>query len=72
MQAREWNQVSGNFTQIRVKLTWEAERASHSSHGCRNEMVQVAECWLSKLECTETNVVESLVVQDDALIGVLN
>ncbi len=35
-------------------------------------MVQVAESWLSKLQCAEADVIEGLVVEDDCLVGVFD
>ena len=35
-------------------------------------MVEIAEGWLSELQCAEADVIEGLVVEDDCLVGVLD
>mmetsp|Transcript_43582 Transcript_43582/g.103917 ORF Transcript_43582/g.103917 Transcript_43582/m.103917 type:complete len:322 (-) Transcript_43582:34-999(-) len=71
VQARERHQVDGNLAQITVQLSWEAQAAGHTAHGCRDQVVQVAVCWCRQLQRSEADVVERFVVQQERLIGVL-
>jgi len=68
----EWNQVDSDLAQVGVELTWEAEAACDTGHDDGDEMVQVTECWCGELECSETNVVQSFVVNAHGFVRVLN
>jgi len=41
MEAREGYQVDCKLSEVRVQLAWEPQAAGNTTHGCRNEMVQV-------------------------------
>jgi hypothetical protein len=30
----EWDKIYSKLTQVRIELTWEAETAGHTTHGC--------------------------------------
>ena len=68
----EWNKVDGKFPQIRVELTWESKTAGNSRKCGRNEMVQITVGWGGKLEGSEANIIESLVINAHDIIGVLD
>jgi hypothetical protein len=68
----EGNHVDSELAEIRVQLTWESEASGNTAHGGRDEVVQVTISWGGKLECTEANIVKSLVVNAISLISVLN
>jgi len=41
MEAREGYQVDCKLSEVRVQLAWESQAAGNTTHGCRDEMVQV-------------------------------
>jgi len=53
-------------------LAWEAEAGSDARHGCRDEVVEVTVGRSGELECTEADVVQSLVVNAVSFVRVLN
>jgi hypothetical protein len=72
MKTREWDEIYSKLTKVRVKLTREADAASHARHTGGAKMVQVAIGWGGQLEGTEADVVKSLVVHAHTLVGVLD
>ena len=72
MQTGEGHHVDGQFTQISVELSGEAQAGGHTRHGGGDEMVQVTVGGGGELEGTEADVVESLVVNAVCLVSVLN
>merc|ERR1712018_780267 len=72
MQTREGNHIDCQFTQISIELAREAKACGYTRHGSRDEMVQISVCRGGQFECTETDVIESLVVNAVRLIRVLN
>jgi hypothetical protein len=72
MESWERNQVDGHLSEIAVKLSWESEAASDSTHGGRDEMVEISVCWGSKFEGSEADVIKGFVIDNLDLIGVLN
>jgi hypothetical protein len=72
VKTREGDKVDGKLSEIRVKLTREAEGASDTRHDLGNEVVQVTIRGGGQLEGTEANIVESLVINAHYLISVLN
>merc|ERR1719265_440931 len=72
VQTREGNKVHGNLTQVAIELTREAQAASDAADGRAHKVVQVAVGWRGELQRTEANVIQSLIVQEEALIGVLD
>lgn len=72
VESGEGDQVHGELSQVRVELTGEAEAAGHAGHGGRDEMVEVSVGGSGELEGSEADIVEGLVVDDHALVGVFN
>mmetsp|Transcript_23416 Transcript_23416/g.48171 ORF Transcript_23416/g.48171 Transcript_23416/m.48171 type:complete len:309 (+) Transcript_23416:590-1516(+) len=72
VQAWERHQVHSDLAQVAVQLSREAQAACDSTHGRRDQMVQVAVGWRRQLQRSEANVVERFVVQQEGLIGVLH
>jgi hypothetical protein len=72
VQARERDQVDGQLAEVRVELPREAEAAGDAAHGGGDEVVEVAEAGRGKLERAEADVVQRLVVEHHALVGVLH
>mmetsp|Transcript_5832 Transcript_5832/g.11227 ORF Transcript_5832/g.11227 Transcript_5832/m.11227 type:complete len:313 (+) Transcript_5832:51-989(+) len=72
MKTRKRNDVNRKLAQIRVQLPGETKRARHAGHDGRHQMVEVAEGRGGELESTKADVVERLVVNAEALVGVLD
>ena len=72
VQARERDQVDRELAQVRVELPREAQAAGHARHDGRDQVVEVAERGRRQLERAEADVVERLVVEDHALVRVLD
>jgi len=72
MESGERNQVDGEFPEVGVELTGETDGAGSTRHGDGDEMVQITVGGGGKLKSSEADVVQSLVVDDHALIGVLD
>merc|ERR1712057_26935 len=68
----EGDEVDAELAEVRVELTGEAQAAGHAGHAGRAEMVQVTVGGGGELEGTEADVVQGLVVQAHALVGVLD
>jgi hypothetical protein len=72
METRERNHVDSQLSEIRVKLTGESETGGDTGHDGRNQVVEISVRWVGELEGSHADVVESLVVDTERLIGVLN
>mmetsp|Transcript_12795 Transcript_12795/g.38583 ORF Transcript_12795/g.38583 Transcript_12795/m.38583 type:complete len:322 (-) Transcript_12795:358-1323(-) len=72
VQAREGNQVHRQLPQVTVQLTREAQAAGDAGHDRGDEVVQVAEGGGGQLQGAEADVVQRLVVQNHALVGILH
>ena len=72
MESWEWNKVDSKFSEIRVKLTWESDRAGDTRHSNGDEMVQITVGWGGELEGSEADIVKSFVINAHDLIGVLD
>ena len=48
VKTRKWDQIHCQLPQVWVQLTWESQATCYSTHGCRDQMVQVT-------DCTQTN-----------------
>ena len=68
----EWNQVDSELSQVSVQLTRESQAASDTGHDGGDQVVQVTEGWGGQLQGSEANIVKSFVIQNHALIGVLD
>jgi len=72
MESGERNQVDGEFSEIGVELTGESDGAGGTGHGDGDEMVEITIGGGRELEGSETDIVEGFVINDHALIGVLD
>merc|ERR1719464_559206 len=72
VQAWERDQIHSNLTQVTIQLTWEAKACCNSAHGCTHQVIQITVSGCGQLQGAETDVVESLVVQQEALICILH
>ena len=72
VETGEGDHVDGQFAEIGVQLAGEAETSCDSGHGGGHKMVQVAVCWGGQFQCSEADVVQSLVVNAVGLVGVLD
>merc|ERR1712142_509008 len=72
MQTGEGYHVDSQFPQVSIELTREPEASSDTRHGQGHQMVEITVGWVGKLQGSEANVIESLVVNTVGLIGVLN
>ena len=53
-------------------LAWEPETRRNARHCGRHKMVEITVCWRRQLECSETDIVQSLVVNTECLVCVFN
>jgi hypothetical protein len=72
VETGEGHDVHGELTKVRVELAGETERAGHSGHDGGHKVVEVAEGGGGQLECAEADIVQGLVVNAEALVGVLD
>ena len=72
VQAWEGHQVYSNLTQVTIQLSRETETASDTAHRCRDQMIQITIGWCSQFQGTETNIVQSFIVQQEGLIWILH
>mmetsp|Transcript_15188 Transcript_15188/g.65038 ORF Transcript_15188/g.65038 Transcript_15188/m.65038 type:complete len:483 (-) Transcript_15188:50-1498(-) len=72
VQAGERDQVHRELAEIRVELAGEAQAAGDAGHHRGDQVVQVTEGGGGELEGAEADVVQGLVVEHHALVGVLD
>jgi hypothetical protein len=72
VETRVRDKVHGNLAEIAVKLTRETKGAGDAGHASAHQVVQVTVGGGGELEGAEADVVKSLVVEDERLIGVLD
>ena len=72
VQTWEWHEVDSNLAQVTIQLPRETQTAGHTTHGSRHQMVQVTVGWGGQLQCTETDIVQSFIVQQEWLIRVFH
>jgi len=72
VETGEWNHINSQFAEIGVQLTRETQTSSDTGHGCGDEVVQVTVCGRGEFQGSEADIVESLIVDAVALIGVLD
>ena len=70
MQTWERYHVDSQFTEIGVQLTRESQTCCDTRHGGGDEMVEVAIGGGGQFQGTETNVIESLVINTVGLVCV--
>ena len=71
VETGERDHVDGQLSEIRVELTRETEAGGNTRHNGRYQVVEVTIGWARELEGSHANIVESLVVDTEGLIGVL-
>jgi len=72
VQTGEGNHVDGELAEIGVELTGETEGGGHTGHDGGDKVVEVTVRGLGELEGTHADIVQSLVIDTEGLIGVLN
>merc|ERR1711988_361815 len=72
VQTWEWNEIHSELTKISVQLTREAQASCYTAHGCTDEVVQITVSWCGQLQGPETDVIQSLVVQQHALVCIFD
>ena len=72
VEAGERDHVDGELAQVAVELAGEPEAARRTANRRGNQMVQISVRGGSQLESAEADVVQRLVVQGEALVGILH
>lgn len=72
MKTRERHHVNGQLSKVGVKLTGETKTCSDTRHNNGDEVVQVTICRGGKLESTQADVIEGLIVNTERLVRVLD
>ena len=72
MEAREGNEGDDQFPQIAIQLVREPDARPDSTHRSGHEMVQISVGGGHRFQSPETDVVQGFVVQQHALVGVLD
>ena len=72
MESREGNHVDGQLSEIRVELTGESKTGGDTGHDEGDEVVQITVGGGVKLQGSETDVVEGLVIDTEGLVRVLD
>jgi len=68
----EWDEIDSELAKVRVELTRETKTTGDARHTGGTEVVEVSVGRGGELEGTEADIVEGLVIETHALIGVLN
>jgi len=71
MDSWVWDQVSLEFSDIDVKGTVESEGGSEGGDDLSDESVQVGVSWSLNVKVSSGNIIDSLVIEDNGDIGVL-
>ncbi len=72
VETGEGNHVDGQLAEVRVELAREAQRNGHAGHDGRDQVVEVAVRGVGQLQGAHADVVESLVVNAEGLVRVLD
>mmetsp|Transcript_41418 Transcript_41418/g.86943 ORF Transcript_41418/g.86943 Transcript_41418/m.86943 type:complete len:447 (+) Transcript_41418:339-1679(+) len=72
VEAGEGDHVHGELAEVAVQLSGEAEGAGGPGDGRGDEVVEIAVGGVGEFEGAEADVVQGLVVQGEALVGVLD
>jgi len=72
MESEILTQVDSQLSQISVKLTRETQRGGDTAHDDRNQVVQVTIAGGGELQGAEADIVQSLVINTEGLVRVLN
>ena len=72
MESGEGDQVNGELSKIWVKLSWESETACDSWDGSWDQVIKITIGGGGELKGSEADIIEGLVIDDHALISILN
>lgn len=72
VEAVEWHQVDSQLTKIAVELTRVTQRGGDTRHNLSNQTVEIIVGGLGNLQGLLEDVVESLVIQAESLVGSFN
>ncbi len=72
METWEWHHVDGQLAEIGVELSWETQAGGDTGHDGGNQVIQVSVGWGGELQSTHADIVKSLVIDTEGLVGVLN
>jgi len=64
--------VDSQLAEIRVKLTREPQTSCDTRHDDGNKVIEISICWGGELEGPEADFVQSLVIDTERLVRVLN
>jgi len=64
MKSWERNKVDSEFSEVRVKLTWESNWASNTGHSNGDKMVQVTIGWGSKFKGSKADIIKSFIIDN--------
>lgn len=70
MQSWERHHIDGEFAEIGIQLTRKTQTGGDSGHRGGHQMIEIPISWIGELQGTETDVVESLVVNTEGLISI--
>jgi hypothetical protein len=70
VETGEGDEVHSELTEVGVELAWKAKAAGNAGHGSRHEVVEVTIGRGCELEGAEADIVESFIVEAEALIGI--
>merc|ERR1719262_1023849 len=68
----KWYQIHCYLSQIAVQLSWKAQTCRHTTHSCRDKVIQITIRWRSQLQSPEADIVQGFVVEQHAFIRVLH
>lgn len=72
MQSWKRYHVNCELSKIGIELARKAKARGNARHCGRHQMVQVTVGWRGQLQRTETDIVESLIVDAKGLVGVFD
>lgn len=72
VDTRVGNQVGLKLVQVDVESTIESQRGSDGADNLSNQAVEVLVAWAGNVQVAAANVVNSLVVNQEGAVGVLN
>jgi hypothetical protein len=72
MKTREGDHVHGKLTKIAVKLTRETKGAGGTADSSRHQVVKITIGRSGQLQGAEADIIKSLVIQRETLVGVLH
>jgi len=72
VQSREGYEIDCDLAQIAVQLPWETEASCNAAHCSADKVVQVPVSRRGQLQRSEADVIQSLVIEQEAFVRVLN